>query len=247
MVTGVDLGTVRRREVLEQMVVAFRVFARLGYDYGANGHVTMRDPEADGLYWINPLTVPFSLLRPEDLVLVDDAGTILAGDHPIRLGGFLVQHALHAARGDAVAVVHLHGPYTTAWASLGRMLDPINQDARALHGLQALYDEYPCGSVPLPEEGRRAAASLGSDKKVLVLRNHGFMTMGETLAEAAWYFVAAERVAQAHFLVASVGGPKQIAEDLLDEWAARTGPAARAADARTDFARYEQEVLAGGG
>ena len=235
-------GSAGRRETLAGMIRAFKVFADLGYDYGANGHMTVRDPDEPGRYWINPLTVPFEGLTESDLVLVDESGQVVAGRHPIRVGGFLIQKALHEAREDANAVVHLHGVYTTAWASAGQLFEPVNQDARIFHGVQALYDEYPCGSIPLPEEGRRAAAALGPDNRLLFLRNHGVVTVGTTIAEAAWGFIAAERVAQVHLLLGLAGAPKLIATDLLDAWAERMTPEVRREDALVDYGRYERSV-----
>ena len=83
----------------QQLAAAFRVFAKFGFNLGASGHITARDPELTDHFWINPLAVPFGRIRVSDLQLVNPAGEIVIGDQPINTAGLL--HSLAAARGPA--------------------------------------------------------------------------------------------------------------------------------------------------
>ncbi|MGH9065435.1 MAG: class II aldolase/adducin family protein, partial [Acidimicrobiales bacterium] len=100
-------------------------------------------------------------------------------------GGSDRHRALHAARPDVVAAAHAHSLHGKAWSSLGRPLDPITQDACAFYGEHALFDDY-TGVVLEAEEGKRLAHTLG-DNKAVILRNHGLLTVGHSVDEAAWW------------------------------------------------------------
>ncbi|MFC5950494.1 class II aldolase/adducin family protein [Pseudonocardia lutea] len=196
------------------LAATLRLFARLGYEFGFNGHLTVREPGSDELFWANPWQVPFGRVRVSDLLLVDASGTIVRGPAGAAVSGFASQHVLHSARPDAVAVVHVHSPYGFTWASQPRVLDPLTTDAALIHGLQAVHEDF-----GLVGEGRRTTAdSLGPTAKVLIQRGHGFITVGRSLPEAAFYFIAAERAAKAQLLLEAAGRGERIAESLLGKW-----------------------------
>jgi ribulose-5-phosphate 4-epimerase/fuculose-1-phosphate aldolase len=115
-----------------------------------------------------------------------------------------------------MAAAHAHSLYGKAWSSLGRPLDPITQDACRFYGDHAVFDDY-TGVVLEPEEGKRLANALGGNK-ALILRNHGLLTVGGSVEEAAWWFVTMERSCQAQLLAEAAGRPVLIPQDL----AART-------------------------
>jgi ribulose-5-phosphate 4-epimerase/fuculose-1-phosphate aldolase len=107
-----------------------------------------------------------------------------------------------------VAAAHAHSTYGKAWSALGRTLDPLTQDACAFFEDHALYDDY-TGVVLDREEGKRIAGALGGAKAV-ILRNHGLLTVGASVAEAGWWFVALERCCQAQLLAEAAGTPLPI-------------------------------------
>ena len=92
-----------------------------------------------------------------------------------------------------------------SWSALGRLLDPITQDACAFHDDHALFDDY-TGVVLDLEEGKRIAHALG-DNKAAILRNHGLLTVGHSVDEAAWWFITMERTCQAQLLAMAAGEP----------------------------------------
>ena len=119
---------------------------------------------------------------------------------------------MHQARPDVVAAAHAHSIYGKSWSSLGRMLDPITQDACAFYEDHALFDDY-TGVVLDLEEGKRIAHALGECKAV-ILRNHGLLTVGHSVDEAAWWFITMERSCQAQLLAEAAGTPVLIDADM---------------------------------
>jgi ribulose-5-phosphate 4-epimerase/fuculose-1-phosphate aldolase len=197
----------------QRLAAAFRVFGRFGFDEGAAGHITARDPELLDHFWVNPLGVAFSQLRVSDLELVSNDGRIVVGDRPINRAAFAIHSQVHAARPDVIAAAHSHSLYGKAWSSLGRLLDPITQDACIFYGSHSLYDDF--NGVVLDEaEGRNVAAALGPDNKAVILQNHGFLTVGRSVDEAAFLFITAEHSAQAQLLAEAAGTPKLIRHEV---------------------------------
>ncbi|WP_245883598.1 class II aldolase/adducin family protein [Streptomyces hyaluromycini] len=120
-----------------------------------------------------------------------------------------------AVRKQELAAAHTHSVHGKAFSSLGVPLAPITQDACAFYEDHGIYSDYR-GVVNDTEEGRRIGAALG-DGKAVVLRNHGLLTVGASVAEAAWYFITMERSCQAQLLAMAAGEPA-----LIDPETART-------------------------
>jgi len=194
-----------RRFRMERLAGAFRVFAQLGLDEGAAGHITARDPVDPDTFWVNPHGVHFGRIRVSDLVRVDHAGAVVEGDGDVNRAAFTIHSHIHRARADVVAAAHAHSMYGKTWSSLGRLLEPITQDACAFYDDHALFADQP-GVVVRDEDGRKIAATLGNGK-ALILQNHGLLTVGASVDEAAWWFVAMERCCQSALLAEHAGRP----------------------------------------
>lgn len=192
----------------QRLAAALRLFADQGYDEGAGGHVTARDPEHPDRFWINPFGRPFGLVRVRDLLLVDHAGQVVAGKGRVNPAGYAIHSQIHAARPDVVAAAHTHSVAGRAWSTLHRPLDPITQDACAFYGDHGVYPGYP-GVALDPAEGKRIAAALGGYKAV-ILANHGLLTVGGSVEEAAWWFVAMDRCCRVQLLAEAAGRPVPI-------------------------------------
>jgi ribulose-5-phosphate 4-epimerase/fuculose-1-phosphate aldolase len=178
-----------------KLAAAFRMFSKAGLDEGVAGHITVRDPEFPESYWVNPFGMHFSMVRASDLVRVDHDGQVVEGDRAVNGAAVAIHCAVHAARPDVVAAAHAHGPYGKALSSLDMTIEPLTQDACAFYEHIGTYAEYR-GLVLDREEGARIGRALGSNKAV-ILRNHGMLTVGETVDSAAWWFLTLERTAQA--------------------------------------------------
>ncbi|KAH3903280.1 related to novobiocin biosynthesis protein novR [Saccharomycodes ludwigii] len=204
-----------RRATLEHMAGVFRVFGRRGFNEGAAGHISVRDPIDRSTFWINPLGRHFSLICVSDLVHVDEHGNILPDGNTncvINTAGLKIHSQLHKARPDVNAACHTHSIYGKAWSTFGRELDMLNQDVCMFYKKHSVYKDF--GGVVLEEEeGRKLAKALGPENKAVILQNHGLLTVGETIDEAGYLFTLMERCCEVQLLVESTGLPKKIIGD----------------------------------
>ena len=210
-----------RRHRKQRLAAAFRIFGAFGFDEGTAGHITARDPELTDHFWVNPLGMNFKHVRVRDLLLVNAEGDVVEGTWPLNAAAFAIHSQIHAARRDVVAAAHAHSVHGKAWSSLRRLLDPLTQDACAFHGDHALFDDY-TGAVLDPAEGRRIAEALGGHKAA-ILANHGLLTVGRSVDEAAWWFVTMERTCQAQLLAEAAGTPVAIDPAQAEKTAAQVG------------------------
>jgi ribulose-5-phosphate 4-epimerase/fuculose-1-phosphate aldolase len=195
----------------QRLAAAYRLFSRFGFDEGIAGHITARDPELTNHFWVNPFGMHFGHIRVSDLMLVNESGEVVEGRHPLNRAAFAIHGQVHAARPDVVSAAHAHSLYGKTWSTLGRLLDPLTQDACSFHGDHALFDDY-TGVVLDLEEGKRIAHALG-DGKAVILRNHGLLSVGETVDETAWWFITMERSCQAQLMAEAAGTPVRIDEE----------------------------------
>lgn len=191
-----------RQFMLEMMAASFRIFARKGYCVGTAGHISVRDPENPNTFWLNPLSRHFSTLKASDMVLVDEEGNVIGGSRlPVNKAGFQIHSALHKARPDVNAACHTHSMYGKAYSAFGKPLDMINQDVCTFYNEHTVYSQF--GGVVLnDEEGQHIAKALG-DKRALILQNHGLLTVGANVMEAAFLFTLMEMSCQAQLLADS--------------------------------------------
>ncbi|MEU6426286.1 class II aldolase/adducin family protein [Microbispora sp. NPDC046973] len=193
-----------RRHRKERLAAALRLFGRFGFEEGVAGHITARDPEHTDHFWVNPFGMSFKQIKVGDLILVNHEGQVVEGRHHVNQAAFAIHSMVHQARPDVVAAAHSHSVYGKALSALGTLLEPLTQDACAFYEDHALFDDY-TGVVVETEEGRRIAQALGSHKAV-ILRNHGLLTVGDSVEAAAWWFITMERSCQAQ-LAAKAAGP----------------------------------------
>jgi ribulose-5-phosphate 4-epimerase/fuculose-1-phosphate aldolase len=210
-----------RQHRKERLASVFRVFAKFGFEEGLAGHVTARDPELLDHFWVNPLGVAFGQIKTSDLLLVDHAGNIVEGRHPLNQAAFAIHSRVHAARPDVIAAAHTHSIYGKTWSSLGRTLDPLTQDACAFYEDHVLFDDF-TGVVLDTSEGDRIGAVLG-DSKAAILQNHGLLTVGHSVDEAAWWFITMERTCQSQLLAEAAGTPIPIRHEVAQLTGAQVG------------------------
>jgi ribulose-5-phosphate 4-epimerase/fuculose-1-phosphate aldolase len=187
----------------QMLAVSFRLFAKFGYDEGVAGHITARDPEQTDCFWVNPFGMDFGSIRVSDLILVNYAGEVIEGDYSVNRAAFAIHSQVHAARPDVVAAAHSHAMHGKTFATLGRLLDPLTQDACAFYEDHGLFNDF-SGIVSATSEGQRIAAALGG-YKACILQNHGLLTVGQTVEAAAWWFITMDRSCQAQLLAEATG------------------------------------------
>ncbi|MFC6886022.1 MULTISPECIES: class II aldolase/adducin family protein [Actinomadura] len=192
-----------RRHRKERLAAALRIFGKFGFEEGVAGHITARDPERTDHFWVNPFGMSFKHIRVSDLILVNHEGKVVEGRYPVNEAAFAIHSQVHQARPDVVAAAHSHSTYGRALSALGQKLEPITQDVCAFYQDHGLFDDY-TGVVTDLEEGKRIAAALG-DAKAVILRNHGLLTVGDTVDAAAWWFITMERSCQVQLLAKAAG------------------------------------------
>lgn len=210
-----------RTHLKQRLAGAFRLFSKFGFDEGVAGHITARDPEKKDHFWVNPFGMHFSQIRASDLLLCNHEGDVVEGDRPVNRAAFAIHSQVHAARPDVIAAAHSHSVYGKTWSSLGRLLDPLTQDSCAFYNDHSLFDDY-TGVVLDTEEGKRIGRALG-DNKACILRNHGLLTVGQTVEEAAWWFITMERSCQAQLMAEAAGSPVLIEKEQAAKTSKQVG------------------------
>jgi ribulose-5-phosphate 4-epimerase/fuculose-1-phosphate aldolase len=210
-----------RQHRKERLAAGFRLFSRFGFDEGVAGHITARDPILPDHFWVNPFGMSFGHIRASDLLLVNHHGEVVEGDRVVNQAAFAIHSQVHAARPDVVAAAHSHSPYGKTWSTLGRPLDPITQDVCIFYNDHAVFEDY-TGVVLDIEEGKRIAHALG-DYKAAILRNHGLLTVGESVDEAVFWFITMERSCQVQLMAEAAGTPILIDPEMAERTAAYVG------------------------
>ncbi|KAH8800625.1 class II aldolase/adducin N-terminal [Xylogone sp. PMI_703] len=206
-----------------RLALAFRIFAKNGFDEGVAGHITLRDPVHPDCFWVNPFGVSWNYMKASDLILVNSQGEVIDGG-PVRLlntAAYMIHHAVHTARPDVNCVAHSHSLYGRAFCTLGRKLDIITQDSCAFYNSHALYASFK-GVVLGDEEGKAIAEAL-AHKKAALLQNHGLLTCDKTVEAAVFWFMSLEKCCHAQLLAdAAAAGRGGETVKIYDEDAKET-------------------------
>jgi ribulose-5-phosphate 4-epimerase/fuculose-1-phosphate aldolase len=186
------------------LAAAYRLIHRFGLDDSIYTHISVRLPGRHDRFLINPYGLRFEEVTASNLVTVDIDGQVI--DDPIGLGinpaGFTIHSAIHAARHDVACVLHTHTVAGVAVSCQRDGLLPLNQWSMQFTG-QLAYHDYEGIALDL-DERQRLVVDLG-DKFVLVLRNHGLLTCGRSVAEAFKLMHNLERSCRAQLAIQSSG------------------------------------------
>lgn len=169
-------------------------------------HISARIPGPDHHFLLNPFGLRWDEVTASNLVKIDLAGNVLDDSpHGINQAGYTIHSAIHGAREDAVCVVHTHTEAGMAVSALEDGLLHTNQDSMMFYGRTA-YHEFEGIALDLSER-ERLVADLG-DKKVMILRNHGLLTTGCSVADAWVQMYFLEKVCSAQLaLMAAAAAP----------------------------------------
>lgn len=164
------------------LAAAYRLVALFGWDDLVFTHITARIPGAEHHFLINPYGMMFEEITASSLVKVDLAGNkVMASEWPVNPAGFTIHSAVHSAREDAQCVMHTHSINGVAVSAQEAGLLPLSQ--QSLFVLASLgYHDYE-GVALNEDEKPRLVADLG-ENNALMLRNHGLLTVGKTIADA---------------------------------------------------------------
>jgi ribulose-5-phosphate 4-epimerase/fuculose-1-phosphate aldolase len=186
------------------LAAAYRLVAFYGWDDLIFTHISARIPGPEHHFLLNPYGMMFEEVTASSLVKIDlDGRKVSDSPYFINPAGFTIHSAVHAAREDARCVMHLHTDYGIAVSAQENGLLPISQ--QAMFPLASLaYHNYE-GLALNEEEKPRLVADLG-DKKYMILRNHGLLTVGESSAEAFLSMYLLERACRIQILAQSGDG-----------------------------------------
>ena len=195
-------------EARVQLAAAYRIFAHLGWQELIYNHLSLRVPGEPQHYLINPFGLHYTEVTASNLVKVDGDGTLVGpSDWPINPAGFTFHGAIHRTLPDAHCVMHVHTTPTMAVCCLEDGLSFSNFYAAQLWG-QVAYHDFEGITVHL-DEGQRILASA-QGRPVLLLRNHGPVVMGRTVAEAFSRMWLVQRACEVQLASQGMGRVREI-------------------------------------
>ena len=172
-------------ELREQLAAAYRLVEHFGWNESIYGHLTVRVPGPERHFLINPYGLRYGEVTASNLVKITLDGEIVGrAEWPVNAAGYAIHGAIHKGAAEAHCVMHTHSPAGMAVAALECGLLPISLDATLFHGRLG-YHEYE-GAIVSEDEKARLVRDLGRNR-ALILRNHGLVTVGRTIAEAFLY------------------------------------------------------------
>lgn len=204
------------------LAAAYRLVALYGWDDLIFTHLSARVPGPEHHFLINPYGMMFEEITASSLVKINLQGEIVTpSPYFINPAGFTIHSAVHAAREDALCVIHLHTDYGLAVSAQKSGLLPISQ--QSLFALASLaYHDYE-GLALNEDEKSRLVSDLG-DKTNMILRNHGLLTVGKTAAEAFLSMYILERACRIQILAQAGGGTLlPVSEPILESVASQLG------------------------
>ena len=185
------------------LAACYRLVAMHGWDDLVFTHISARIPDTDHHFLINPYGMMFDEITASSLVKVDMSGRPVSPSvYPVNPAGFVIHSAIHAAREDIICVLHTHTNAGVAVAAQRQGLLPISQQASVVLPLLAYHDYE--GLAVRDDEKARLQANLGK-KQALILRNHGLLTVGASIAAAFLAMFTLERACQIQ-IAAQAGG-----------------------------------------
>jgi ribulose-5-phosphate 4-epimerase/fuculose-1-phosphate aldolase len=218
------------RKVRIDLAAAYRLVAHFGMDDSIYTHISARVPGTSDQFLINPFGVLFRDITASSLVKIDIDGNIIEDSpYEVNPAGFVIHSAVHSARHDAACVLHTHTVAGVAVSSLEHGLEPCNQWALQFYKRVAYHDFE--GLALEMNERERLIADLGPKSQVLILRNHGLLTLGRTVSEAFIHMKNLDRACRVQLAIQASGRPvHRVPEDICErtarqyeEWDSRMG------------------------
>ncbi len=202
-----------------QLAACYRIFALLGWTEMIYNHITLRLPASvsgnDKQFLINPFGLHYSEVTASNLVKIDLQGRVLDGSpHPVNPAGFTVHAALHAGIAGAHCVMHTHTTAGVAVACLQGGLQQTNFYSAQLHEMVAYHDFE--GITIHAEEAPRLLNSIGS-KPAVILRNHGLLAWGQTLAQTFAVLWTLQRACEIQMATLSMGAAIPVPEAIAQK------------------------------
>ena len=193
------------KDIRTQLAACYRIFDYLGWSEVIYNHITVKVPESDGHFLINPYGLHYKEVTASNLVKVDINGNVVEDtDYAVNPAGMLIHSAVHAARDDAHCIGHTHTTegMTVACQQGGLRID--NFYSVILYNQVAYHDFH--GITVDDAEKAELVQSLG-DKNFLILRSHGLLTCGKTIPEMLINMISLQRSCEIQVAVDMSGKP----------------------------------------
>jgi ribulose-5-phosphate 4-epimerase/fuculose-1-phosphate aldolase len=207
------------KEVRIELAACYRLVAHFGMDDLVFTHISARVPGTTDHFFINPYGSHFSEITASSLVKIDlDGNLVEHTNHIVNQAGFVIHSAVHAARHDVECVLHTHTRAGVAVSCLAEGLLPLNQFSLQFFN-RIGYHDYEGVALDL-DERQRLVADLG-ERRVLILRNHGLLTAGRTIAEAFSLMYYLDQSCRIQLEIMASGGKMLRVSDATGEKVAR--------------------------
>jgi ribulose-5-phosphate 4-epimerase/fuculose-1-phosphate aldolase len=170
------------RELRRQLAAAYRIFDYLGWTYSIFGHITVRVPGPERHFLINPFGLRYDEVTASNLIKIDLQGNkVEPSNYPVNRAGFIIHSAIHAAREDAHCVMHAHTLAGMAMAATRDGLGLLDFAGTGFYQRVAYHDFL---GVHADDSDREFLVRDLGDKNAMILRNHGLLACGPTIAKA---------------------------------------------------------------
>ncbi|MFZ2995474.1 class II aldolase/adducin family protein [Sphingobium sp.] len=200
-------------EARQQLAACYRIFDHMGWSELIYNHITLRVPGEEHAFLINPFGLGYDEVTASNLVKIDIDGQVLDGSpYPVNRAGFTQHSVFHRHLPDAHCIIHTHTTAGMAVSATREGLRPISFYAAAFSGRIAYHGFE--GVTLRPEEGERLIANLG-DRRVMMLRNHGTLVMGESLPEAFLKHWSLQRACEIQVAAGAAGTPVDIPAEVI--------------------------------
>jgi ribulose-5-phosphate 4-epimerase/fuculose-1-phosphate aldolase len=215
--------TEAERKARIELAACYRIFDMLGWTEMIFNHITLRVPGGEPRFLINPFGLHYREVKASNLVLIDLEGNVLRESAwPVNRAGFVIHSAIHGAHPDAHCVMHTHPTNGVAVSCLKDGLSSDNFYGAMLHGRVA-YHDLEGVTVDTGERGR-IVEDLG-DKHVMILRNHGLLSWGRTVAEAYLRLWTLQRACDVQVAAGQAGGERiRLGAPVVQRMLEESGP-----------------------
>jgi L-ribulose-5-phosphate 4-epimerase len=197
-------------EIRKKLALACRILYMEGLGDFHLGHMSSRVPGQNHFY-MKPAGLGLEEIKPEDLIVMDMEGNKLEGIHPPH-GETPIHSEIYKVRKDVQSVVHVHPPFSTAFSCVRLEMKPLTQDGTAFpQGITTFEDP---SLITRKEQGEALAKTLGEERAVL-LRNHGIVTVGESIEEACLNAISLEKALKTQSMASQIGKIEPIPEETV--------------------------------
>ncbi len=205
------------RELREDLAAAYRLIALFGMTDLVFTHLSVRLPGEGHRFLVNPYGLLFEEITASSLVEVDAEGEpTQPTSWRVNPAGFVIHSALHQGRSDANCVMHTHTLAGMAVAAQQGGLLPLNQMSIEFHGRVALHEYEGVAADDNLDERQRLVRDMG-DRPAMILRNHGLLTAGRTVAEAFYWMYYLEQACRIQVTAQSTGAPLSMPPEAVLE------------------------------